>query len=276
MKDLWQNLKPLLVKYKWWIITAPFALFIALQLYYFVQIAWWVNFNPSSTSFMREQLSELREKNPNAELQHKWIPYNRISPHLKRAIIASEDARFSSHEGVEWNGLLQAYKTNKRKGKIVAGGSTITQQLAKNLFLSGSRSYFRKLQELAITYMLEFWMEKERIYELYINLVEYGVGVFGCEAASQHYYGLSCANLSPGQAAKLASILPKPRYYDTHWNSPYLAHKTALVLHRMGAAQTPEAARRAEARKQSQSSFKMPSFKMPSFKMPSVGKLFKR
>lgn len=265
MKKLWQNLKPLIVKYKWWIITAPFALLVALQLCYFVQIAWWVNFNPSSTSFMRQQLSELREKDPNAEIKHKWIPYNRISPHLKRAIIAAEDARFASHEGVEWKGLWLAYKTNQRKGKIVAGGSTITQQLAKNLFLSGSRSYFRKMQELAITGMLEFWMEKERIYELYINLVEYGVGVFGCEAAAQHYYGISCANLSTPQAAKLASLLTKPRYFDTHRNSAYLARKSSLVLQRMGAAQTPEAVRRANAKKQS-------SFKMPQ----AIKKLLKR
>ncbi len=237
------------MKYKWWLITAPFVFLVALQLYYFICIAWWVNFNPSSTSFMREQLAVLREKNPKAELQHQWIPYQKISNHLKRAIIASEDSRFATHEGVEWNGILRAYKTNHRKHKIVAGGSTITQQLAKNLFLSSNRSYFRKLQELAITYMLEFWMEKERIYELYLNLVEFGVGVFGCEAASRHYYGISAAHLSPVQAARLAALLPKPRYFDTHRNSAYLAHKTALILRRMGAAKTPEAIKKKTSRR---------------------------
>ncbi len=235
-----KSLFPLIVKYRWWLVATPFALLIALQLYYFFQIAWWVNFNPSSTSFMREQLSILRKKNPDVEIQHTWISYERISNNLKRAIIASEDSNFASHEGVEWNGILRAYKTNNRKGKIVSGGSTITQQLAKNLFLSSSRSYFRKLQELAITYMLEFWMEKERIYELYLNLVEFGIGVFGCEAASRHYYGISAANLNPSQAARLAALLPKPRYFDTHRNSAYLAHKTSLILQRMSVAKVPE------------------------------------
>ncbi|MGN0917798.1 MAG: monofunctional biosynthetic peptidoglycan transglycosylase [Oxalobacter sp.] len=242
-----KKLLPLIIKYRWWLIAAPFALLIALQLYYFVQIAWWVNFNPSSTSFMREQLSVLREKNPNAQLQHRWIPYKKISGNLKRAIIASEDSNFATHEGVEWNGILRAYKTNSKKGKIVSGGSTITQQLAKNLFLSGSRSYFRKLQELAITYMLEFWMEKERIYELYLNLVEFGVGVFGCEAAARHYYGISAANLNPAQAARLAALLPKPRYFDTHRNSAYLAHRTSRILQRMRMAKTPESIKPAPA-----------------------------
>ncbi len=235
-----KSLLPWIVKYRWWLVAAPFAFLVALQLYYFVQIAWWVNFNPSSTSFMREQLAVLQEKDPNAKIQHQWIPYNKISNNLKRAIIASEDSNFATHEGVEWGGIIRAYKTNAKKGKIVSGGSTITQQLAKNLFLSGSRSYFRKIQELAITYMLEFWMEKERIYELYLNLVEYGVGVFGCEAASRHYYGISAANLSPAQAARLAALLPKPRYFDTHRNSAYLAHRTSLILSRMRGAKTPE------------------------------------
>lgn len=123
---------------------------------------------------------------------------------MKRAIIASEDANFTDHEGVDWDALLKAYEKNSRKGKIVAGGSTITQQLAKNLFLSGNRSYFRKGQEIIITYMLEFWMEKERIFELYLNLVEFGTGVFGAEAAAvittEHRFFIKCR--SGGQAGR--------------------------------------------------------------------------
>lgn len=229
----------LLRRYWRWIVFVPVGLFLLLQLYFFFQIAWWVHHNPTSTRFMREQLSVLQEKNRKAKLQHKWVPYRRISRNLKRAVIASEDANFTDHEGVDWDALLKAYEKNSRKGKIVAGGSTITQQLAKNLFLSGSKSYFRKGQEILITYMLEFWMEKERIFELYLNLVEFGTGVFGAEAAARHYYGSSAANLSAAQAARLAAMLPKPRYFDTHRNSAYLMRRTALILRRMGSADVP-------------------------------------
>ena len=122
---------------------------------------------------------------------------------------------------------------------MVAGGSTITQQLAKNLFLSGSRSYFRKAQELAIAYMLEFWMSKERIFEIFLNVVEWGNGVFGAEAGARHYYRTSAANLSARQAAKLAAMLPNPRYYDSHRGSAYLARRTGLILRRLGSAELP-------------------------------------
>jgi monofunctional biosynthetic peptidoglycan transglycosylase len=143
-----------------WLIVAPLAIVLAMQAYFFVQIWWWVDHNPESTSFMRRQLSALREKNPKARLQHRWVPYSRISNNLKRAIIASEDASFSEHDGIDWEALEKAYEKNAKKGKVVAGGSTITQQLAKNLFLSGERTYIRKAQEVVITYMLEFLMDK--------------------------------------------------------------------------------------------------------------------
>ena len=198
----------ILRKLLFWLIVVPVLLVLLVQLYFFLQIGWWVNHNPDSTSFMRHQLSILQEKNPKAQLKQKWIPYNRISNNLKRAIIASEDSNFSEHEGVDWDALQKAYEKNIKKGKVVAGGSTITQQLAKNLFLSGERSYLRKGQEVIITYMLEYWMDKERIFEIYLNVVEWGVGVFGAEAASQHYYGVSAAQLSAAQAARLAVMLP--------------------------------------------------------------------
>jgi monofunctional biosynthetic peptidoglycan transglycosylase len=222
-----------------WLLIAPIIIVLALQAYFFVQIWWWVDHNPSSTSFMRQQLSVLREKNPDARLKHKWVPYNRISTNLKRAIIAAEDSNFSGHEGVDWEAMQKAWDKNTRKGKVVAGGSTITQQLAKNLFLSGERSYLRKGQEVVITYMIEFWMDKERIFEIYLNVVEWGNGVFGAEAAAQHYYGNSAAQLTASQAARLAVMLPKPRYYDKNRASAYLARRTNLILRRMGAAELP-------------------------------------
>jgi monofunctional biosynthetic peptidoglycan transglycosylase len=222
-------------------VLAVVCAVLAIELYFFLQIWWWVDHNPGSTSFMREQLAVLREKNPDAQLQHVWVPYDRISRNLKRAVIASEDANFSMHEGVDWDALQKAYERNNKKGKVVRGGSTITQQLAKNLFLSGSRSYLRKGQELVITYMLEFWMEKQRIFEIYLNVVELGNGVFGAEAAARHYFHTSAANLGAAQAARLAVMLPNPRYYDSRGNTSYLASRTATIMARMGSADLPPA-----------------------------------
>lgn len=225
---------------RYWIVLVPLAVFLLIQLYYFCQIAWWVKFNPTSTSFMRQQLAVLRKENPRAQLQHRWVPYERISRNLKRAVIASEDANFSAHEGVDWDALMLAYEKNLKKGRVVSGGSTITQQLAKNLFLSGSRSYFRKIQELIITYMLEWLMDKVRIFEIYLNVVEFGKGIFGAEAAARHYYGVSAAMLGPEQAARLAVMLPNPRYYGTLKDSAYLAQRTRTILQRMGSATLPK------------------------------------
>ena len=222
-----------------WMILASIIMVLSLQAYFFVQIWWWVDHNPDTTSFMREQRSELMQKNPNVKLQQRWVPYERISNNLKRAIIASEDSHFSEHEGVDWDALQKAYEKNAKKGKVVRGGSTITQQLAKNLFLSGERSYARKAQELVITYMLESLMDKERIFEIYLNVVEWGVGVFGAEAASKHYFGISAANLSPAQAARLAVMLPSPRKFDKNRGSDYLGRRTGLILRRMGSADLP-------------------------------------
>lgn len=222
-----------------WIILLPLALLLLMQAYFFVQIYWWIDHNPGSTSFMRQQLAVLQEKNPKATLQHKWVPYSRISNNLKRAVISSEDDGFSEHEGVDWEAMQKAFEKNKKKGKVVSGGSTITQQLAKNLFLSGERSYWRKGQELIITYMLESCMEKERIFEIYLNVVEWGVGVFGAEAASQHYYGISAAALGPAQAARLAVMLPKPRFFDKNTGSAYLQKRSEIILRRMNSAELP-------------------------------------
>ena len=226
-------------RWYFWLILLPLSLFLLLQLYFLLQICWWINHNPDSTRFMRAQLSTLQEKNADAKLRHVWVPYAKISKNLKRAIIASEDANFSDHEGVDWDALEVAFKKNAKKGKVVAGGSTITQQLAKNLFLSGSRSYLRKGQELIITYMLEAVMDKERIFEIYLNSVEWGVGVFGAEAAARHYYGVSANQLGASQAAKMAVMLPNPRFFDKNRNTPYLRNRTALILRRMGSAELP-------------------------------------
>ena len=222
-----------------WIFIVPIVIILAVQLYFLVQIWWWRDHNPSMTAFMRAQQSALREKNPKANIQQQWVSYKQISPNLKRAIIASEDANFAEHEGVDWEALQKAYEKNQKKHKVTHGGSTITQQLAKNLFLSGSRSYWRKGQELVITYMLEALMDKERIFEIYLNVVEFGKGIFGAEAAARHYYGIPAARLNSQQAAKLAVMLPNPRYYDAHRNTNYLSRRTDIIMRRMNSADLP-------------------------------------
>ena len=167
------------------------------------------------------------------------MPYSRISVHLKRALVASEDAKFLDHEGFDWEALQKAYEKNLKKGRIVAGGSTISQQLAKNLFLSSKRTPWRKAQEAVITVMLEVVMSKRRIFEIYLNVIEWGNGVFGAEAAARHYYKTSAANLGPAQAARLAAMVPNPRFYDTHRGSAWLERKTGIILDRMGASEIP-------------------------------------
>jgi monofunctional biosynthetic peptidoglycan transglycosylase len=222
-----------------WTLLGSLLLVFLVQLYFFAMVCWYARFNPGSTSMMRGQLEVLREKNPKAELKMTWMPYGQISTHLKRAVIASEDANFSEHEGVDWEALQKAYEKNNRKHKVVGGGSTITQQLAKNLFLSGSRSYLRKGQELIIAFMLESVMDKERILELYLNVVEFGRGIFGAEAAARYYYRTSAANLGVAQSARLAVMLPNPRYFDKHRSSSYLARRTTLIVNRMSSADLP-------------------------------------
>lgn len=212
---------------------------LTTEVYYFLQIGWWTHFNPQSTAFMRAAQARLQEDDPGFRLKHVWVPYGQISRNLKRAIIASEDANFVNHDGFDIDAMLNAWEKNKKKGHIVAGGSTITQQLAKNLFLSGERSYIRKAEELSITWMLEFWMDKQRIYEIYLNSVEWGDGVYGAEAAAQYYYRIPAAKLSAWQSARLAVMLPRPRYFDKHRGSPYLVRRAGVIARRMGAAELP-------------------------------------
>lgn len=215
------------------------TLFVLWQLWLLGWVLFWGWFNPGTTRFMEIRLTELRIKNPKAQLAQQWVPYARISPHLKRAIIAAEDARFVDHEGFDWDGIQKALEKNQKKGRFVAGGSTISQQLAKNLFLTPTKSYFRKGEEAIITLMLENLWTKRRIFEVYLNVIEWGNGVFGAEAAARHYFGIPAAQLSPEQAARLAGMVPNPRYYDRNRGAPGLARKTAIILARMPAAELP-------------------------------------
>ncbi|KIN89302.1 monofunctional biosynthetic peptidoglycan transglycosylase [Thauera sp. SWB20] len=216
------------------------ALLLALfwQAVLLTQVVWWSRFDPGSTSFMRIRLAELREADPRAELRQQWVPYERISIHLKRAVVAAEDDRFLDHDGFDWEGIERALERNAEEGRVTAGGSTISQQLAKNLFLSSSRSWLRKGQEAAITLMIEATWDKRRIFEVYLNVAEWGNGVFGAEAAARHYYGRPAASLGPAEAARLAVMLPNPRRYEKTFG-PRLAAHAARVQRRMANSQVP-------------------------------------
>ncbi|MDM0045261.1 monofunctional biosynthetic peptidoglycan transglycosylase [Variovorax dokdonensis] len=234
---------------------------LALQLFFLVRIAAMSVVDPQSTAFQRSeawQLTTHGRRNGDKDWAQEWVPDSRISANLKRAVVASEDGGFMTHHGVEWEAIERAYERNERaeaqaarraaqaarRGKAarpaqLRGGSTITQQLAKNLFLSGERNLLRKGQELVIAVALEMLLDKRRILEIYLNSVEWGEGVFGAEAAAQRYFDRSAARLSASQAARLAVMLPSPKYYETRQGSGYLASRTNTIVARMPSADIP-------------------------------------
>lgn len=216
------------------------GLFLVWQLWIFAHVLWWIDHNPSSSAFMQVGLARLQEKNGDAELRHKWILYDEISMHLKRAIVAAEDGKFLNHEGFDIEGIEHAVKKNLKKGRLVAGGSTISQQLAKNLFLSADKSFVRKGQEAIITLMIETTWSKRRILEVYLNIIEWGDGVYGAEAASRRYFKKSAASLTSGQAAALAAMVPNPRWYEDHRASRKYKRRVATIAARMRYAQVPK------------------------------------
>ena len=219
-------------------LAVALLLLLFWQAVIFTQVIWWSRFDPGSTSFMRMRLAELRKTDPKAQLKHEWVAYERISLHLKRAVVAAEDDRFLDHQGFDWEGIQRALERNAERGRLAAGGSTISQQLAKNLFLSPSRSWLRKGQEAVITLMIEATWDKRRILEVYLNVAEWGSGVFGAEAAARHYYGRAAASLGPAEAARLAVMLPNPRLYEQRFGPRLVAHANR-VQRRMVHSQVP-------------------------------------
>jgi monofunctional biosynthetic peptidoglycan transglycosylase len=222
-----------------WVVVALAALVVVPQLWFAAHIWWWRDHPVGETTFMAWRMDELHTKNPMAQRRYTWVAYERISGNLKRAMVAAEDAKFIDHEGFDWDGIALALEKNQKKGRVVAGGSTITQQLAKNLFLSPSRSYLRKAEEAVITVMLETMLPKRRILEIYLNVIEWGSGVFGAEEASRHYFGASAAQLSAEQAARLAAMAPNPRFYERNPRAPGLNRKIDVILARMPGAEIP-------------------------------------
>lgn len=217
--------------------------FLAVVIGYHGWIFWQVwrlrDHNPDTTAFMQQGLERLQARSPRAQLQHRWAPYEQISIELKRAAIAAEDQKFLDHEGFDVEAIQEAYEENERRGRIRRGASTISQQLAKNLFLSPQRTYLRKAHEAVITLMIEALLSKRRILEIYLNVVEWGNGIYGAEAAAQYYYGISAAELDAEQAARMAAMLPNPRFYSGNRSTPYLEERTGFLLTQMQYVRVP-------------------------------------
>ena len=220
---------------------------LGLQLFFIGRIAAMAWVAPQSTTFQRSEAWALWRSPGGLHWRQQWVPYTQISDHLKRAVLASEDDGFIHHDGVEWSAIEKARERNaKAEARATAqrppkirGGSTITQQLAKNLLLSGERTLPRKGQELVLAFALEHLLSKQRILEIYLNSVEWGAGVFGAEAAAQHYYRKSAAQLAPAEAARLAVMLPRPKYFEKLPNSGYVASRAATIGARLGSAELP-------------------------------------
>ncbi len=208
---------------------------LLIQIWIFASLAWWRFFPVESTMFMRTYYWTT----PDAKIYHEWKDADQISDHFKRAVITVEDGRFLQHKGFDWDGITHALKRNEKKGEVVAGGSTISQQLAKNLFLYNKRSYLRKGQEAIATWMMERMWSKHRILEVYVNSVELGKGIYGVEAAAQHYFGRSAKNLSRDQAIQLAAMLNNPKYYQTHPNDRKLQIRKRMIQRYISHTQLP-------------------------------------
>ena len=195
--------------------------------------------NPTTTAYMQLRAAEAEAEGRKVRRVYQWMPYRRISPHLKRAVLVAEDSAFWDHEGIDLEQIKVAIETAIEKGDAPRGASTITQQLAKNLYLSPSRDPLRKMKELIITRRLEAALPKARILELYLNVVEWGDGIWGAEAAARRYFGVSAASLTPAQAALLAGALINPVRYSPSHPPTRLLRRQQIILARMGSVEPP-------------------------------------
>lgn len=189
--------------------------------------------NPKLTALMQQRKEEAKDTGKTLRIDYRWVSLSRIPKHVRRAVLIAEDARFYDHAGVDWHEIGESFETNWEQGKIVRGGSTITQQLAKNLYLSTSRDPIRKFKELIIARMLEAWLSKKRILELYLNIIEWGRGTFGIEAAAQRYFHKSAGRLTKEEGARLAAVIPSPLRRRPTDDNDYVNDKAQLILKRM-------------------------------------------
>ena len=241
------------------VVIALFTLFIVYEVFTFPRVSELRTKNPETTSMIEQRMKEAREEGREPRRVQQWVPLERISVNLQRAVLAGEDTNFVTHHGFDYEAIQRAWddaqkeseKEAKQEGdqddsswipqmpNFKRGASTITQQLAKNLYLSSERTFARKAKEAAITYFLERSLSKCRILEIYLNVIEWGDGVFGAEAAARHYFGRHAADLGAEESARLAAIVPNPRFYDRNRNTPWIARKTQMILARMPQAELP-------------------------------------
>ncbi len=189
------------------------------------------NVNPAITSMMKQRIDE---SDGSLRIKQTWVPLNKISKSMINAVLAAEDGRFFSHPGIDWRALERAYKRNQHAGKVRLGGSTITMQLAKNLFLSNERSFIRKAKEAIIALRLEKELSKRRILEIYLNIIELGDGIFGVEAASREHFHKSASSLSRDEAARLAAIIPSPRKHNPLDASRFTTRRSNIIRKKIG------------------------------------------
>jgi monofunctional glycosyltransferase len=198
--------------------------------------------NPKTTAFMDLRIEEARKAGRKFAIRQQWVSYNRISPMLKRAVIATEDAAFFDHDGIDIDEIRASLERNWEEGQFLRGGSTITQQLAKNLYLSPSRNPMRKVKELFIARRLEAALTKRRIFEIYLNMIEWGDGIFGCEAAARAYFGKSCASLDMAESALMAGAIINPREHSPAKPTRRLLRRQQIIMRRMGFKEPPKVA----------------------------------
>ena len=248
-------LSSILKAFKQW-LWLMLAGFVILQLFFVGRVAFMAVVNPSSTAFERSQAWQIASTQGKLIWRQQWQADDQIAKTLKRAVLASEDSAFTSHNGIWWDAIEKAWQKNaKTQAKLeaqsakkngaktatpkIVGGSTITQQLAKNLLLSGERTMLRKVQEWVITMALETFLSKQKILMLYLNHVEWGRGIFGAEAAAQHYFQKPASKLNAWEAARLAVMLPRPRYFEKLPQSAYLSDRAETIMARMNDVALP-------------------------------------
>jgi monofunctional glycosyltransferase len=215
---------------KWlYILTTGLGLIVACYFLFIPDVARLKKENPSRTAFMKYREKESAKKNRPLPIQQIWVPLERISPYLVKAVLIAEDDKFYAHEGFDYESIQRAVEKDLQAGKFKFGGSTISQQLARNLYLSPEKSILRKIAEAFITWRMEKNLSKKRIIEIYLNVVEWGDGIFGAEAASRHYFRKPARDLTPQEAARLAAVLPNPRKYNPAGEQKYVENRARRI-----------------------------------------------
>ncbi len=222
------------------VLLAGFGLVYAAYIYLTLpDVTSLVKENPKTTAFMQLRIAEARDAGRKFSIRQQWLPYRQISPQLRRAVIVTEDAAFFDHDGIDLDEIRASLERNWEEGQFLRGGSTITQQLAKNLYLSESRNPMRKLVEFFIAKRLEAALTKQRIFEIYLNMIEWGDGIFGCEAAARAYFSKSCAGLDMQESALLAGAIINPRVHSPAKPTRRLLRRQQIILRRMGFREPP-------------------------------------